>query len=65
MFVYREIRLADLPRILWETVRNSVQVMFIISAASVFGWLLIQQRVPTTIVEGSDGADQRRPGWCS
>ncbi len=52
MFVYREIRVADLPRILWETVRNSVQVMFIISAASIFGWLLIQQRVPTTIVEG-------------
>jgi C4-dicarboxylate transporter, DctM subunit len=52
MFVYKEIRLADLPRILWETVRNSVQVLFIISAASVFGWLLIQQRVPTAIVEG-------------
>jgi tripartite ATP-independent transporter DctM subunit len=51
MFVYREITLADLPRILWETVRNSVQVLFIISAASVFGWLLIQQRVPTAIVE--------------
>ena len=52
MFVYREIRVADLPRILWETVRNSVQVMFIISAASIFGWLLIQQRIPTMLVEG-------------
>ena len=52
MFVYREITAADLPRILWETVRNSVQVMFIISAASIFGWLLIQQRIPTMIVEG-------------
>jgi tripartite ATP-independent transporter DctM subunit len=52
MFLYREIKLADLPRILWETVRNSVQVMFIISAASIFGWLLIQQRIPTKLVEG-------------
>ncbi len=52
MFLYREIHLADLPRILWETVRNSVQVMFIISAASIFGWLLIQQRIPTKLVEG-------------
>jgi len=52
MLVYREITLADLPRILWETVRNTVQVMFIISAASVFGWVLIQQRIPTMIVEG-------------
>jgi tripartite ATP-independent transporter DctM subunit len=52
LFVYREITLADLPRILWETVRNSVQVMFIIASASIFGWLLIQQRIPTMIVEG-------------
>jgi TRAP-type C4-dicarboxylate transport system permease small subunit len=52
MFVYREIRLAELPRILWETVRTSVQVMFIIASASVFGWLLIQQQVPTKVVEG-------------
>ena len=52
MLVYREITPADLPRILWETVRNTVQVMFIISAASVFGWVLIQQRIPTMIVEG-------------
>jgi len=52
MLVYREIRPADLPRILWETVKSSVQVMFIISAASIFSWLLIQQRIPTAIVEG-------------
>jgi C4-dicarboxylate transporter, DctM subunit len=60
MFVYREIRLRDLPRILWETARNSVQVMFIISAASIFGWLLIQQQVPTKIVEGLMGLTSER-----
>jgi tripartite ATP-independent transporter DctM subunit len=52
MLVYKEIRVADLPKILWDTLRTTVQVMFIISAASVFGWLLIQQRVPAMIVEG-------------
>jgi len=51
MLVYREIKAADLPRILWETIENTVQVMFIISAASIFGFLLIRQQVPTTIVE--------------
>jgi C4-dicarboxylate transporter, DctM subunit len=60
MFVYREIRLADLPRILWETARNSVQVMFIISAASIFGWLLIQQQIPTKMVEGLMGLTSER-----
>ncbi len=55
MLVYREIKVPDLPRILWETTHNTVQVMFIISAASIFGWLLIRQQVPTTIVEGLMG----------
>ena len=52
LVVYREIGLADLPRILWETLEHTIRVMFIISAASLFGWVLIQQRIPTMIVEG-------------
>jgi C4-dicarboxylate transporter DctM subunit len=52
MLVYKEIAVRDLPRILWETIQNTVQVMFIISAASIFGFLLVRQQVPTTLVEG-------------
>lgn len=52
LVVFREIRVADLPRIFWGTLEHTIRVMFIISAASLFGWLLIQQRIPTTIVEG-------------
>ena len=52
MLVYGEIKVADLPRILWETVQNTVQVMFIIAAAGIFGFLLIRQRAPMTLVEG-------------
>ena len=52
MLVYGEIKPADLPRILWETIQNTVQVMFIISAAGIFGFLLIRQQVPMTFVEG-------------
>jgi tripartite ATP-independent transporter DctM subunit len=52
MLVYGEIKVADLPRILWETIQNTVQVMFIISAAGIFGFLLVRQQVPTALVEG-------------
>jgi tripartite ATP-independent transporter DctM subunit len=52
MLVYKEIKVADLPRILWETVQNTTQVMFIIAAAGIFGFLLIRQQVPMTLVEG-------------
>jgi len=52
MLVYGEIKPADLPRILWETLQNTIQVMFIIAAAGIFGFLLIRQQVPMTLVEG-------------
>jgi C4-dicarboxylate transporter DctM subunit len=52
MLVYKEIAVGDLPRILWETIQSTVQVMFIISAAGIFGFLLVRQQVPTTLVEG-------------
>jgi C4-dicarboxylate transporter DctM subunit len=52
MFLYKEVKLKDLPRILWETLESSVRVLFIISAAGIFGWLLIHQRVPETVIKG-------------
>jgi tripartite ATP-independent transporter DctM subunit len=51
VFIYREIKIRDLPRILWETLEHTIRVMFIISAAGIFGWLLIHQRVPEAVVK--------------
>jgi tripartite ATP-independent transporter DctM subunit len=52
LLVYREIRPADLPKVLWETIQHTIRVMFIISAAGIFGWLLIHQRVPEAVIQG-------------
>jgi tripartite ATP-independent transporter DctM subunit len=52
MLIYKEVKWKDLPRILWETLEASVRVLFIISAAGIFGWLLIHQRVPETVIKG-------------
>jgi tripartite ATP-independent transporter DctM subunit len=52
MLVYGEITPADLPKILWETVQNTIQVLFIVAAASFFGFLLVRQQVPMALVEG-------------
>jgi len=52
MFIYKEIKIKDLPRILWETLESSVRVLFIISAAGIFGWLLIHQKVPEAVIHG-------------
>ena len=50
--VYRELDLTRLYGILWDTVDQTVRVMFIIAAAGMFGWLLIYIRAPQAIVEG-------------
>ncbi|WP_108662173.1 TRAP transporter large permease [Acuticoccus kandeliae] len=49
--VYRELRLRDIPDILWLSARQTVQVMFIIAAAAPFGWVLIQQQIPNAVIE--------------
>lgn len=49
--LYRELRLADLPQVLWISGRQTVQVMFIIAAAAPFGWVLIQQQIPNAVIE--------------
>ncbi|MGC8811327.1 MAG: TRAP transporter large permease [bacterium] len=49
--VYRELNIRDLPRIFWQTLENSVRVLFIISAAGIFGWLLIHQKIPEMVIK--------------
>ncbi len=51
VLIYKEISWRDLPRILWETLEHTIRVMFIISAAGIFGWLLIHQRIPEAVVK--------------
>jgi len=50
VFFYKEVKIKDLPRILWETLEASIRVLFIISAAGIFGWLLIHQKVPEAVI---------------
>ncbi len=52
LFVYREIRLRDLPHIIWETITQSVKVLFIIASAGFLGWLLIHQQIPQQVITG-------------
>ncbi len=45
-FVYRELRLADLPALVLRASAMSAAVMIVISTASVFAWLITSQNVP-------------------
>ena len=50
-FVYRDIRVRDLPRILINTGATSSLVMLVISMASIFSWLLAVEEVPQLVTE--------------
>jgi tripartite ATP-independent transporter DctM subunit len=50
-FFYRELAWSQLPEIVWESGRQTAQVMFIIAAAAPFGWVLIQQRIPNALLD--------------
>jgi C4-dicarboxylate transporter DctM subunit len=52
LVVYREITVRDLPRIIWETITQSVKVLFIIASAGFLGWLLIHQQIPQQVITG-------------
>ena len=52
VFAYRELRPQEVWQILWESARQTVQVMFIIAAASAYGWVLVQQQIPNAVIDG-------------
>ncbi|MEM5769958.1 MAG: TRAP transporter large permease, partial [Bacillota bacterium] len=52
ILVYREIDLKSFWSLLKETLRNTAQVMAIIAAAGLFGWLMTYQGIPAAVIRG-------------
>ena len=50
-FLYRDMKLQDLVASLKETVASTSSIMLIVSAASVYSWILTRERVPQTLTE--------------
>ena len=48
-FVYRDLRLKDLPRIIIDTGVTSALVMLVIGTASIFSWVLASQEIPQSV----------------
>ena len=48
-FIYRELSLADLVNVAYESAIGTAQVMFILAGASVFSWLLTRLQVPAAL----------------
>jgi len=48
-FVYKELKLKDLPKIISKAVYSTTVIMFIIATAKVFGWILTNAEIPQKI----------------
>lgn len=46
----KELKLRDLPKIFWRSAKNVGSVMIILSASTIFAYILTQERVPQMVV---------------
>jgi tripartite ATP-independent transporter DctM subunit len=51
MLVYREIKFKDLISVVMDTIKTTSMVVYIISAAAIFGWLLGREQVPQSVAQ--------------
>lgn len=51
MFVYRELKWKDLPRILNGAVVGTAVVMLLVATSTLFGWLMTTERIPQMMAE--------------
>jgi C4-dicarboxylate transporter DctM subunit len=51
-FVYRELKLSDVPKILIDSAVSSAAILVLVGFANVFGWILVSERIPQAIASG-------------
>ena len=52
LFLYRELKPAELPKLIMGSMRTTAIVMFIIAAAAPFGWLVAMEQLPPKVAAG-------------
>src|SRR5690606_23026340 len=48
-FVYKELPLSQLPAVMVRSAKNSAVILFIIAAATPFGWVMATQQIPQQV----------------
>ena len=50
LFIYKDLKLSDLPPALWETVKNTVSVLFVMAVSTAYAHALTLMHVPEKVV---------------
>jgi tripartite ATP-independent transporter DctM subunit len=61
-FLYRDLSVKDLPKILWDSIKGSVALLFIMAAANFFGWFTMYERLPDNVIETLTNLSASGPG---
>lgn len=48
-FVYKELKIRDIPDIVMDSIKSTAVVMFIMNAAGLLSWMITMNRIPQTI----------------
>jgi C4-dicarboxylate transporter, DctM subunit len=51
VFVYRELKFTDVPKVLLRAASLSAMILYIITNAAVFSWLLTSEQIPQSMAE--------------
>jgi C4-dicarboxylate transporter DctM subunit len=51
VFVYKQLKLHDVPRVLLKAAAMSAMILYIITNAAVFSWLLTSEQIPQSMAE--------------
>lgn len=49
LFIYKELKISDLPRVFAQAAVTTSTVMLLIATASIFGWILTAEQVPQAV----------------
>lgn len=51
MFVYKELKIKDVPKIILATMKTSSAIMLLVGFAATFGWILASEQIPQLVAK--------------
>ncbi len=51
LFVYRELKVSQLPKIILDTMKTSAAIMMLVGFAATFGWILASEQIPQLVAD--------------
>lgn len=58
LFVYRDLKLKEIPRILLNSMVSTASIMFLVGFANLFGWILVSEQIPILVADGILGISE-------